>query len=215
MERKLLQIDEADVSVDEDSGAISGYGSIFGNKDLGGDIVVKGAFAKSLTERKSVKLLWGHDEFSPPIGVWESVTEDNKGLKLEGKLFLETERGREAHVALKNGAIDGLSIGYRTVKSKNTKAGRELHELKLFEVSVVNFPMNEAATVETVKSMPNSGEKKRFLENHLRDAGFSAKQAKHGASVLVDDVLSERDAADATAEMAGELKRFMRELRNS
>lgn len=215
MEHKLLKLSDTDVAIDEKSGVISGYGSIFGNKDLGGDIVVKGAFSQSLKERSSVKLLWGHDQFSPPIGVWEDVSEDEKGLKLSGRLFLETERGREAHVALKNGAIDGLSIGYSTVKSKETKAGRELQELKLYEVSVVNFPMNEAATVETVKNLPDADEKKRFLEKCLRDAGFSVKQAKHGASVLVSDVLGARDAAKTTAEMVDELKRFAQSLRST
>ena len=209
---KRLPLDAACVAIDEETGVIQGYGSIFGNKDQGGDIVVKGAFSNTLKERPSIKMFWGHDEKSVPIGVWEEAKEDAKGLMMKGRLFLDTERGREVHVALKNGAIDGLSIGYSIVKSKNTKAGFELLELKLFEVSVVNFPMNEQATVETVKSISDAGGKKRFLEGILRDAGLSVKQAKHGASMLVDEVLIERDARNTTAEMADDLKRFIAEL---
>jgi len=213
LETKLLAATEADFDVDEKTGAIAGYGSIFGNVDQGGDIVVKGAFGKSLMERPNVKMLWGHDAFSPPIGVWEDVSEDNTGLKMSGRLFMETERGREAHTALKAGAIDGLSIGYQTVSAKDTKAGRELRELKLFEVSVVNFPMNEAAAVETVKSFANPAEQKRILEATLRDAGFSKSEAKHGASLLVSEVLGRDDASTAAA-MASDLKQFMRDLRD-
>ena len=218
MERKLIPLSDIGVDADGESGSITGYGSIFGNKDFGGDIVVKGAFEKTLRERPNIKFLWGHDHKSPPIGVWESVKEDGKGLLLKGRLFLETERGREVHVALKNGAIDGLSMGYKATAARNTRTGRELHELKLFEVSVVNFPMNEAATVETVKSYPIDGsaaEKKRFLEKHLRDVDVPVKTAKHAASVSVDHANGVRDAAGATAEMADDLKQLLAELRSN
>lgn len=213
MQKKFLSTDDAGIEVKD--GTITGYGSVFGVKDGGGDIVVKGAFSDTLKSRPNVKMLWGHDAFSPPIGVWTSVKEDQRGLMMEGELFMETERGREAHVALKSGAIDGLSIGYSVADEKRTKNARELRKLNLFEVSVVNFPMNEDATVQTVKSLSDfesPAEKKRFLEKALRDAGFSKSEATHGASVLVSDVLG-RDDAKASAEMASDLRQFMRELR--
>lgn len=211
LERKLLDTTDAEFDVDEKTGVISGYGSIFGNKDQGGDIVVKGAFAKSLQDIPNVKLLWGHDAFSPPIGVWEAIKEDERGLHMKGRLFLETERGREAHVALKAGAIDGLSIGYQTVNAKNTKSGRELRELKLFEVSVVNFPMNQEATVDTVKSMEagNFAGLKNSVETTMRDAGFPRDEAKAAAAACADKVKAMRDAPDLTDEMSD----FLAELR--
>ena len=201
MHHKFLSLDETSVEVKD--GTISGYGSIFGNKDQGGDIVVKGAFARSLEERPNIKMLWGHDAFSPPIGVWEEAREDGKGLFLKGRLFTETARGQEAHVALKNNAIDGLSIGYQTVKAENTKSGRELRELKLFEVSVVNFPMNEEATVETVKNLEagNYAGLKRIVEKSLREAGFH-DEAKAAAAVCAEKVKGMREAPDLKAEMA-------------
>jgi len=209
---KFISADAASITVEDEDGVIKGYASIFGNKDLGGDIVKKGAFAKSLRVGQTVKMFWNHDAKSVPIGVWTLVKEDDKGLYVEGKLFTDTARGREVYVALKNGAIDGLSIGYKTVRAKNTRAGFEISELKLMEVSVVNFPMNEAATVESVKSVKTVAEKKRYLEKHLRDAGFTKEQAMHGASVLVEVVLSERDADNTAIVMMEELKRFTRDL---
>lgn len=211
MEHKLLTLEQSKMDVD-DSGYISGYGSVFDTVDLGGDVVVKGAFSKFLKTKPSIKMLWGHDQWSPPIGVWSGAEEDEKGLKMSGRIFLDTERGKEVYTALKAGALDGLSIGYETVRQKKDGNVRKLLELKAFEVSIVNFPMNEVATVETVKTAAEIAAKKRNLEKVLRDAGLTKAQATHGASMLVEDVLGERDASNATAAMADEMKRFIRDI---
>lgn len=99
---------------DDEKGEFSGYGSIFGNKDLGNDIVEKGAFAQSIGRKgaRAVKMLYQH-RADEPIGVFDEITEDDRGLKVKGRLAMGTQRGREVYELMKMGAIDGLSIGYR------------------------------------------------------------------------------------------------------
>lgn len=140
-------------------GFFTGYASVFSVTDRGGDVVMPGSFTKSLQKYPAgkVKLLWQHDT-SEPVGVWTSLTEDSHGLKAEGQLLLETARGREAHALMKAGALDGLSIGFKTIRDEiDRKSGvRRLHEVELREVSLVTFPMNEDATITGVKSTNNS-----------------------------------------------------------
>ena len=131
---------------------IAGYASLFGAADQGGDVVVEGAYGASLQRlaraRSGVKMLWQHDP-TRPIGVWDEVREDGKGLWVKGRLLLEVQAAREAHVLLQAGAIDGLSIGYRTLRSEKAAGGqRLLHEIELWEVSLVTFPMLPEARVQ-------------------------------------------------------------------
>jgi uncharacterized protein len=146
---------ELDIKTLAEDGTFTGYGSVFGVKDLGGDIVQSGAFTKSLKSKPAskVKMLRGHDT-SEPIGVWTSIVEDAHGLKATGQLILETVKGRETHALLKAGALDGLSIGYRTKKETLDRKNnaRLLNELELHEISIVTFPMNPTATISRVKS---------------------------------------------------------------
>jgi HK97 family phage prohead protease len=101
-------------------------------------------------------MLWQHDP-TRPIGVWDEVREDGRGLHVRGRLLLEVQAAREAHVLLQAGAIDGLSIGYRTLRSE-AKAGRRLlHEIELWEVSLVTFPMLPEARVQADASEANPG----------------------------------------------------------
>lgn len=196
----------------DDAGAVEGYASKFGIEDKGGDIVVKSAFSKSLAGRMP-KMLWQHDP-SQPIGIWTEAKEDDTGLFVKGQINMDVQRGRETHSLIKSGAIDGMSIGYRTRKAVRTASGaRELRELDLWEVSMVTFPMLMEATVQA-KSLTDfdaEHEKKNFLETVLRDAGLTRAQAKHGASVLVKDVLGERDAPDA-ADVMSEIRQIVRGL---
>jgi HK97 family phage prohead protease len=135
----------------QDGHVIEGYASLFGAFDQGGDVVSKGAYAASLkaigAEGRRIKMLWQHDP-ACPIGVWDEVREDAKGLWVRGRLLPEVTKGREAVELIAAGAIDGLSIGYRTVKAaKNGKGQRLLTELELWEVSLVTFPMLPSARV--------------------------------------------------------------------
>ncbi|OWJ78948.1 HK97 family phage prohead protease [Haematobacter genomosp. 1] len=134
-----------------DGTRIEGYASVFGVRDRGGDVVMPGAYGASLARMaaagRRVKLLWQHDA-AQPIGVWDEIVEDAHGLRVKGRLLTEVGRGREAAALLEAGAIDGLSIGYRTLRSDRGPEGeRRLHALDLWEVSLVTFPMLPEARV--------------------------------------------------------------------
>jgi HK97 family phage prohead protease len=149
LERKFAHFGEA-IEV-KDGTEISGYASLFGDVDQGGDVVEAGAYAASLkavnAAGRSIKMLWQHDP-AQPIGIWDEVREDARGLWVKGRLLDSVTKGREAAALIAAGAIDGLSIGYRTVKAtKNTKGQRLLSELELWEVSLVTFPMLPSARV--------------------------------------------------------------------
>ena len=130
---------------------VAGYASLFGVRDQGGDVVAQGAYAASLArlakKGERVRMLWQHDP-GQPIGVWDEVREDATGLWVKGRILIEVERGREVAALVQAGAIDGLSIGYRTVKAeRDGKGKRLLSELELWEVSLVTFPMLPEARV--------------------------------------------------------------------
>jgi len=138
---------------------IEGYASLFGAKDTGGDIVAPGAYGVSLkklaAERRRVKMLWQHDP-TEPIGVWDEVREDERGLYVKGRLLTDVSRAREAASLIEAGAIDGLSIGYRTVRAERDGKGRRLlSELELWEVSLVTFPMLPEARVGAKGEAPD------------------------------------------------------------
>jgi len=140
-----------------DEGIIKGYASIFGHKDHHNDVVVKGAFEKTLRawklHGKWPKMLWQHDT-KKPIGVWNLLKEDERGLYVEGQLNLKTQQGGEAFELLKQGAIEGLSIGFRTLKARESKGnrGRDILDLDLLEISLVTFPSNTRAQVHSLKT---------------------------------------------------------------
>lgn len=155
LETKFARIGAAGVGdlVVTDGVRIEGYASVFGRPDQGGDVVAAGAYAKSLGKRSAgaVKMLWQHDP-REPIGVWDEVREDATGLYVNGRLLTEIARGREAAALIGAGAIDGLSIGYRTVRATKDDGGRRvLSELELWEVSLVTFPMLPDARVGGAK----------------------------------------------------------------
>lgn len=187
----------------DDKGEFEGYGSIFGNVDLGGDVVMPGAFSKSLASHQEKgtmpALLWQHDP-SQPIGTYTEMREDEKGLWVKGKLTLAVQKAQEAYALLKDRAVRGLSIGYEIKDGAFNKESKvyELKEVDLWETSVVTFPMNPLAQVYAAKTRLSSGEtiSKRDLELVLRDAGLSRSQAK----ALIGDgfnALNQRDADDS------------------
>lgn len=147
-----------DLKAVEDNGVIEGYASLFGVVDEGGDMVAPGAYASSLTKLASddrkVKMLWQHDP-SQPIGVWDDVQEDQRGLVVKGRILPDVAKGREAIALIKAGSIDGLSIGYRTVSAhKDDAQNRILTEVELWEVSLVTFPMLPSARVTAKSDVP-------------------------------------------------------------
>ncbi|NHF72075.1 HK97 family phage prohead protease [Paracoccus xiamenensis] len=128
-----------------EASVIEGYASRFGLPDQGGDIVARGAFAASLgrlaAKGDKVRMLWQHDP-TKPIGVWDEIREDETGLWVKGRLLPDVTLAREAATLIEAGAIDGLSIGYRTIRAEKDQKGRRvLSEVELWEVSLVTFPM--------------------------------------------------------------------------
>jgi HK97 family phage prohead protease len=135
-------------------GQFEGYASLFDLPDLGKDVVERGAFARSLARRgpRGVKLLWQHDP-AEPIGQWLILREDSRGLFVRGQLSAAVTRARETLALMREGAVDGLSIGFRTVKSRTDPrtGNRRLSEIDLWEISIVTFPLLPQARVSSVK----------------------------------------------------------------
>ena len=179
---------------EKDKGMFEGYASIFGNKDLGNDVIEKGAFMRSLRRKgaRKIKMLYQHDT-KEPIGVFDTVKEDADGLYVKGRLAMGTQKGREVYELMKMGAIDGLSVGYR-VDAKghhydDKRKYRVLKEVDLMEISAVTFPMNPRARISAVKSDFTV----REWEKKLREVGnLSHSEAKVAASA-VQKALGQRE----------------------
>jgi HK97 family phage prohead protease len=197
-ELKFTPLDFKAVAPD---GTFAGYASLFNKEDMAHDIVLPGAFRDSLAERgpAGVKMLFQHNP-SEPIGVWEQLTEDARGLYARGRLMPEVARAREVLALMRAGALDGLSIGFRAVKGRrDARTGvRRLEKVDLWEISVVTFPLLPEARVGHVKARPFAGRlpTEREFERWLTQvAGFTRSQARaltrHGLKGL-----AMRDAAE-------------------
>lgn len=179
-ERKFVDVVLGDV---EHDGTFSGYASLFGRVDLGKDVVERGAFANSLSRRKAsgIRMLFQHDP-NEPIGVWTDITEDQRGLFVRGRLNSDVGRAREVLSLMRSGALDGLSIGFKALKTRRDVAHgvRRIFEADLWEISVVTFPMLPDARIETVKGkrarlLPTLKEFETWLR---REAGLSRNDAR-------------------------------------
>lgn len=215
-EHKLLALGGLDLKFAEgdDEGTFTGYGAVFGNVDSYGDVIQKGAFKDTLRDIKKTgqwpAMLLQHGGFSAedmtPIGIWTEMKEDDKGLLVTGKLA-PTQRGQEVRALMKmdpRPAINGLSIGYRAkefvIGTKPGEPRRTLKKVDLLEISVVTFPANTLAQVDSVKTNefdPTAWEKA------FRDEGLSIREAKLATSVVRKALLrdggepepAQRDAA--------------------
>lgn len=179
---------DIDLKALTDQGEFEGYASTFGNVDRGGDIVVQGAFAESLQQRPApkVKMLLHHDS-RRICGTWTDMSEDPRGLRVKGKLLLTTTDGKETYELMRAGALDAMSIGYRTLVDEidRTTGVRKITKADLLEVSLVTFPMNERATVSTVKALDKfTTQDWRDIEATLRDEGLSRADAVKAVSGL-------------------------------
>ena len=210
----------ARLSAVEADGTFTGYASLFGQADLGRDMVMPGAFAASLARRgaSGVKMLFQHDP-NQPIGVWLEVREDADGLCVKGRLTTEVAKAREVLSLMRAGALDGLSIGYRTVRGRtDAKTGiRSLIEVDLWEISVVTFPLLPEARVSAVKAaraegrLPTTREFERFL---VQDAGLTRSQARTVIGSGFKSLVGKRDAAGGSPRFATKLRRAARLMRN-
>jgi uncharacterized protein len=203
-------------SAASEAGTFSGYGSTFnGSPDAMGDIVAPGAFTKSIAAHRTAgtapALLWSHDQ-NQPIGIITQLTEDSKGLRVDGKLTLGVARAAEAYALMKAGAL-AFSIGYNTMSSTPLgRGGKRLDQIKLFEVSAVSMPANTNAKLISIKVRPDLLDQNspRVIERILRDAGVTRSQSKRIISlgskafrqrdvVIADDLLSQKLLAASRA----------------
>jgi uncharacterized protein len=172
-----------------DDGVFEGYASLFDRTDLGHDVVAPGAFRNSLKQRGAagIRMLYQHDP-AQPIGVWERIYEDARGLFVRGRLTLDVAKAREVRALMKVGAIDGLSIGFKTLNGRRNGATglRRLTDVDLWEISIVTFPMLPEARITTIKQRGiHLGQRasrrpsEREFEHWLtREAGFTAPEAR-------------------------------------
>lgn len=221
MERFEVKFAPDDVAKD---GTFEGYGAVFGNVDSYGDVILKGAFKASLRDWGKAKSLppmlvqhggWMMTDMDAlPIGKWLEMSEDDIGLRVKGQLInLDTERGKTIYGAMREGVLDGMSIGYRakefTYGTKPDEPRRTLKAVDLVELSVVTFPANGRARIDAVKAADLT---ERDLERVLtQDAGLSRSVARRLMAGGYDAVKAMRDAGDGL----GELAQYMRSKLNA
>lgn len=185
-----------------ETGEFEGYGSVFGVEDSYSDVVVKGAFEKSLSlwaeKGRLPSMLWQH-KMSEPIGIYTEIKEDEHGLYVKGRLLINDDPlAKRAYAHAKAGSLGGLSIGFilKDWEYDSAKGVYLLKEIDLWEVSLVTMPANDDARISDVKSMLQKGEtpSPSKVERTLRDVGFSRSQAKAFIAKGYGAVDSQRDA---------------------
>lgn len=203
-----------------DDGTVEGYGSVFGVRDSYEDVIAPGAFAASLAEHRAAgtmpAMLWQHDS-RHPVGVWMEMSEDARGLRVVGKLALNTDGGRNAYELLKMGAVTGLSIGFRTRLSKYDEVNetRTLLEVELWEVSLVTFPANAEARVTGVKGLDiDSVSSPKDAERLLREAGLLKSDATAFVSRVMRMGEERREATAPDAQLHAAADRLLAALKS-
>ncbi|MCJ8139507.1 HK97 family phage prohead protease [Falsirhodobacter halotolerans] len=216
METKDFALELKEISPD---GVVEGYAAIFGNIDLGGDRLSPGAFVEGLAAatkaKRTIKMLWQHDP-SAPIGVWDDLVEDRRGLKVKGRMIMDVPKAKEVHALMKGGAIGGLSMGYRVTRWEYEEKIRVLHEVDLYEVSAVTFPMNEKARITAVKSdgiedivtKLAAGDRltEREFERMAKGLGLSNSQAERAARIHLKGQGEPATAANDVAQFLAALR---------
>lgn len=217
------QMKTADFQIDikqvGEEGVVEGIASTFGEVDRGGDIIDSGAFDNTIRYHKAKgtmpKMLFQHDP-SKVIGIWDDMIVQGDGLYVKGRLLLDIPLAKETHTLLKAKALDGLSIGYKTIDAMYEDGGkvRRLMEVELWEVSMVTFPMNPNGRVTDAKQLTDI----RDVERILRDAGvpnrFAKLVAAHGYTEAKSMLDKEQRDAGRGEKSAGtqDVSRFMKSL---
>jgi uncharacterized protein len=190
-----------DMKPTTETGVFAGYASLFNREDLGHDIILPGAFRDTLSKRgaSGVRMLFQHNP-SEPIGVWEELREDERGLYARGRLTLDATRSREVHALMRAGAIDGLSIGFNVKRAERDRSSgiRRIGALDLWEISIVTFPMLPEARIGAVKSKPFAGTiptPRDFERWLMHDAGLSRSEARALMAQGLKGWTRQRDAA--------------------
>ena len=202
MELKRLELSSVELKFDgEKSGTFSGYASKFGGVDSYGDTILPGAYKKTIKKReRAIRMRWSH--YGPVIGKWTEIREDEQGLFVSGELTPRHSVAQDVFASLQHGAIDGLSIGYRPVQIRGLGDGkRELKEIELIEISVVEEPADLQARIDDVKAMLESVDCLKDIEALLREAGgFSRADATALVARVKAVARGEREAETAVAE---------------
>lgn len=207
---------EIKLAADAKEGTVEGYGSMFSLMDRGGDIVLPGAYTKSLKEWRKMKqlpaMLWSHNT-DEPIGIWTEMEEDEKGLKVKGELILDVPQAKVVHSLMKAKAVRGMSIGYRTKQSDwdRTTGARLLKEVELFELSLVAIPMLKEAQVTSVKSEFDAP----FWEKTFRDGGLSNREAKIATSLVRKNALRDGEDMDGKEALRDGLRDLLLNVRKA
>jgi HK97 family phage prohead protease len=199
---QTIALDEKALSEDDQVWRFTGYASIFGSKDLGNDVVVEGAFAKSLREHGMPLLLFQHKTDECPVGVVTEAREDRRGLHIKGELPKDDAFCRDRLVPqLKRRGLKGMSIGYRALETEKRKSdgARLLKQIRLFECSFVSMPMHPEASVATIKTLSTSE-----LAEALEEMSRAARELT---------VVARIDPVVQLAEFAHELSVFVKEAR--
>lgn len=164
---------ELDTKAIGDDGSFEGYASVFGNRDSHGDIVMPGAFTKSLAERPParIKMLRQHRQ-DEPIGVWAAAAEDSRGLHVKGRLIRDVPLAAQTYALMREGALDQLSIGFRTKRERFDRkaSARLVEEADLREISIVTFGSNDKAAISAVKSLHDPERASRLVAAFNRAA---------------------------------------------
>lgn len=218
MFQKLLnQLDHCQLKFDSsETGVFTGYASVFNSNDAVNDTIAPGAFTKSLSSGRAIKMFVNHDHKAVPVGDWVTLQEDSHGLRAEGKIDLNHMMGPTVYSALKRGALDGISIGFTMDKGDFTaksEGGRLIKHVNLKEASIVSFPCEDQARISGVKSEISGLESLSDFEHFLRDAGgFSKSEAKYFVGQFVKCVRSdsahERQITGMEAKLAGTILEF-------
>jgi HK97 family phage prohead protease len=185
----------------EDSGEIEGFVSIYGNKDLNGDIVEPGSFTKTLQESGGEVVLLLHHDRTRPIGL-ARLTDEAKGLRLHGSIATDLPDGKLAHAQAKKGLLRGLSIGYRTVKEAWDEASKayRLFEVKLFEASMVAIPANPLTLIDAVKTQTEFMARAAEDIKAGRTLSAATRKRLEAAVTEIQALLAEADALDEAAD---------------
>lgn len=164
-----------DVKSIEADGVIEGLAAGYGNIDHGGDVMLPGS---AKLGAKSIPMLLYHDQ-KRPVGVWTEFKETTDGLMAKGRFAMSTVVGKEAHAMTKDGALGGLSIGYRALRHAMVGKARHIAEAVVHEISLVTIPMNSKSLIVSVKDIIGSGALPTLpqFEDFLREAGFTKTQA--------------------------------------
>ncbi|EPI2798873.1 HK97 family phage prohead protease [Citrobacter farmeri] len=210
---KTLSFDETEIKFagDGKQGIFEGYASVFGNTDSDGDIILQGAYKSTLEKQtRKVAMFFNHRQWEIPVGKWDSIEEDSKGLFVRGQLTPGNSAASDLKAAMLHGTVEGMSVGFLATKDDYTLAangGRIFKNIsRLKEISVCTFPANELAGVDSMKSIDGI-ETIRDVEVWLRDSvGLSKSQAVGLIARFKSAIRSESEDGDNKPDISALLK---------